>query len=293
MKACFFPGITLGTAGAMSTLAVQQWGVVGEGANIQAADNFIATIVGYIATAGVNALERKGFHFVSRRADSSLDLSPVIRLSDITKITKLAYAAGTKQVTTITSVLPATQKVGDIYTIKLIDVSAPATIPMTRKSYQVVHTGTDFTTTTVLDAFRTQINADADFGPLVATGTTTLILTAANVDQAFATATADAASIFTTVLTTKNIPSVGTLAKVLALEQECNSYQYGVYNKVSFEKTAPSRVQPGETTFAICIIEFAKPIQVGTGQRGAYVSKLYIIEKAGATTPPSSFLPAN
>lgn len=293
MKACFFPGITIGAAGTLgANLTVQTWGVVGEGANIQATDSFIATIVGYVATAGVNSLERKGFHFVSRRADGSLDLSPVIKLSEITKITKLSYNAGTAQVLTITPVLPGTQKKGDAYTIKLIDISAPSTIPMTRKNFQVVHVGIDFTTTTLCDAFRTLINANIDL-LITGTGVATLILTGNNPEVAFASATDDLGSAFTTVLTTKNIPSVGTLVKVLALEQECNSYQFGVWNKVLFDKPAPSKVQPGETTFDICIVEFAKPVQFAAGVKGAYVSKLYIVEKSGAVTPPSSFLPAN
>lgn len=295
MKACYFPAIARGTAGALSTLAAGEWGIVPANSSMVTTDNFITDLTGFIpADEATEANMNKKLKIVSRRSASDVTLycSPSFALSDVVKYSFVAYGAGTKQVTTITSVLPAVQKTGDIYTIKIIDLSS-GTFPMLKKSYQVVHIGTDFTTTTVLDGMRTLINADTDFN-IVATGTTTLILTAATVDQTFATATSDAASIFTTVLTTKNIPSTGTLAKVQALEQECNSYQFGVYNKVLFAKTAPTKVQPTETTFDYYILELKNLYNPVDG--GKYVGnmplKLYIIEKSGATNSFGDLLKA-
>jgi len=244
MKSIYFPGATVGVAGALSTLAAGQYGIVPADSSMLPTDTFAITLAGFIAAdANTNANEKRQFKVVTRRSATDLTLycSPEFSLSEIVRYQKIAYSAGTAQVTTITPVLPATQYPGDIYTIKLIDLTT-GTMPMLRKSFQVVHTGTDFTATTVGDAFRAQINADEDFA-ITASGTTTLILTA-DKDITFASATDDLASVFTTVLTTKMIPATGTLAKVLALEQECNSYQFGVWNKVLFPKVAPSKAQP-------------------------------------------------
>jgi hypothetical protein len=296
MKQCYFPGITRGTAGALSTLAAAEWGIVPATSSMISTDGFTTDLTGYIGVGGATdpSLEALKFKLVTRRSSTDLNFycSPAFSLSQITKYSYVPYSAGTAQVTTITPVLPATQYTGDVYSIKLIDLTT-GTQPMLRKTFQVVHVGTDFTTTTVMDAFRTLINADEDFSFVVATGTTTLILTLSK-DYTLATATDDLASVFTTVLTTKMIPSTGTLAKITALEQECNSYQYGVYNKVLFPKTAPSKMQPSQTTFDQYILEIANPFSPvdGSKMQANNPLKLYIVETAGATNSFGDLLKA-
>ena len=293
MKALYFPGATRGTAGALSTLAAGQWGLMAAGSSMLATDNFVTTLANFTsATAPETLTPKLGFHIVTRAADSSLVISPEIVVDNIVKVTKVAYSAGTSQVITITPSLPATQYAGDIYTLKLIDITV-GTANLLRKSFQVVHTGTDFTATTICDAFRTLIAADSDFSFITGSGTTTLILTAAK-DRAFATATDDLASVFTTALTTRMIPSSGTLAKVQALQDEIESYELGYWNKVYFPKAGVDRIPASVTTFDITIVEMMLPFNPADGSKvkGGYPFKLYIVETASATNPPSALLVA-
>jgi hypothetical protein len=297
MKHIYFPGITRATndgTPVLSEVAAGEWAIVAEDSSMLATSAFQVDLTGFVAAdAATNANEKSKFKLITKLADGNWYSSIAFSLNEIVKYQKIAYNAGTAQVTTITPSLPATQKKGDVYRLKIIDLTA-GTANVMRKNYEVVHTGTDFTTTTICDAFRTAIAADADMtGYITGSGTTTLILTAAK-DKAFAVATDELMAAFTVALTTKMIPAIGTLAKVQALEQECNAYQYGVWNKVLHPKTAPSYVQASQTTFDIYVLELKKAYNPVDGGKyaGANTIKLYIVETAGATNSFGDLLEA-
>jgi len=211
--------------------------------------------------------------------------------NDIVRVTKMAYSAGTAQVTTITpGAFPAVQKKGDEYILKIINTT-PGTMNLPTKTFVAVHKGgTDLTATTLVTAFKALIGTDKDL-QVVSSGTTTLVLTGSTPDNHFRVAVSGLFENAGVVYTTANVPSQGTPAKVKELEAECASYGKGVANKVSFPVVPASEVGTGN--YDITVIELAHTSPDASGMKNQKVERktIYLAETAG-TSPVGALFAA-
>jgi hypothetical protein len=299
-RSIYFPGNTIATNDGdpdLADIAAGEFAIVPADSSMISTSHFqVANLAGFIAAdANTNFLEKRSFKIIRKLADGTYYSSIPICMHDIVRYQRIPYSAGTAQVTTISPAIPATQYAGDTYTLKIIDLTT-GTMPMLRKTFQQVHTGTDFTVKSLIDNLVTLINADTDLSITAANaGDTTLTLTA-DKDVTFAVALDDmAGGLWTSVLTTKMIPATGTLAKIQALEKEIAAEEFGYENRVLFPKTFVSMIPSGSTDFTVSIIEMKKeytPVD-GGNYRGANTIKLYLCEVVGAGTQVGELIAVN
>lgn len=185
----------------------------------------------------LDAVEKdRKIQIVHKTKSGKVQVSDVFSMDEIAEAIYVAYNAGTKQKWVVTPVLPAVQVKGMEFIVKIIDTT-PGNLSVDQKSFSVFHTGTDFTATTLGNAFRALINAAGL--KVVASGTTTLILEASTPDNHFSVAVDGDMELSTVSNTVKNIPSSGTTEKMKALEADCESYAQGITNKTMYPVVRP------------------------------------------------------
>jgi hypothetical protein len=143
---------------------------------------------------------------VHKTKKGKVQVSPVFTLNQIAEALYKVYNAGTKQKWTITPVIPAVQERGMEWTVKLVDTTG-GNLSVDQKSFNVVHSGVDFTAASLVAAFKEKIN-NSTF-KAVATGTDTLIVEAETPDNHFSVAVDNEMENAGVVLTTKAMPSSG------------------------------------------------------------------------------------
>lgn len=200
--------------------------------------------------------------------------SDFVRIGDITAYNTEAYAAKTEQVITFT---PGTPVVGQEYSIAVIDKSDKEILQLrqAKRTYTVVAT-TGETATTLNDKFRALINADAA-SQVVASGTTTLVLTAKSVanvaDQVGETPNQIVFDIFPSQInpTTYPIPvpqAFGTVAyttapafgsgqyyQIAKLEQLSQGYK-GITNRTRFPAPPVQYLSVAGTNYDVAVLEY-------------------------------------
>lgn len=132
-----------------------------------------------LSAADAASLEKDDkFQIVVNSPNGGKVFSDKIRVGDITAYNKQDYAAKVEQVVTVTLATPVA---GIEYTVSVIDKSDKEILQhrQNKRTYTVIAAAGE-TVTTLGDKFRAQINADVA-SSVVASGTTTLVLTAKSV----------------------------------------------------------------------------------------------------------------
>lgn len=200
--------------------------------------------------------------------------SDFIRIGDITAYNTQAYAARTEQVVTLT---PGTPTAGLEYTLAIVDKSDKEILQhrQAKRTYTVVAAASE-TATTLGDKFRALINADPE-SPVVASGTTTLILTAKSV-----AGTADQVGVYPGQIVFDIFPSVinpttypipvpaawgtiayttapafgsGQYAQINRLEQDSLGYK-GITNRRMFPIPTPQYLAVVGTNYDVAVLEY-------------------------------------
>ena len=211
---------------------------------------------------------------VYKNSKGKLQTSQPFTLSEVVKGEFLGANAGQKQKWTVTPVIPSTQVKGMEWIVKLIDTSG-GNVSLEVKTFNVVHTGVDFTAETLCDAFRTVIN-NGDFD-VVASGTTTLILEASTPETHFRVAVDGEMENAAVALTTQNFPACGTAAKMKEIEAMCESYSGGITNKVMYPVVRPdSEIENSDYHQHIFIIKPKYSVKDGSVPTREHATKLYI-----------------
>lgn len=233
------------------------------------------------------------FSIVWKRSDNTVATSMPMTLNNCTGYDFAEYDAGTAQETSITPVDPSgfAQDKGDVYTLKVIK-TYPATFSLDSHTYEVVHTGTDFTSATLIDAFVTAINttdleASKRLGIKAEDSDPKLNLigydwsaSAEDPETHFQVACSEYLQGSTISYDTDNIPAIGTYKKIAALEEECESFSTGIQNKVKFPVKRPISQADSSTTYDIAVLYFVKniPNKDGTQAVNSEKFKIYIAE---------------
>lgn len=200
--------------------------------------------------------------------------SDKIRIADITAYNTEAFRARVEQVVTIT---PGTPTAGLEYTLAIVDKSDKEILQQrqAKRTYTVI-AATGENATTLGDKFRALINADPA-SPVVASGTTTLVLTAkpmaATADQVGNYPNQVVFDVFPSVInpTTYPIPvpttwgtvayttavdfGSGNYAQIRRLELDSLGYR-GITNRRGFPIPVPVGSAVAGTNYDVAVIEF-------------------------------------
>lgn len=217
-------------------------------------------------------------------------VSPLLSIGELVSYKQVLYAAGTAQVTTLTLSVPTTQLAGDTYRLTIVDTT-PGTAALTKYHYEVQHTGTDFTATTLGDAFRALINAETATNLIAATGTTTLILTGQTKFNHFRVSYDGEASA-SIVYTTDLVPATGSYAQIYDLETEFKSHSQGITNRVLYPVKDYAYEANSSYNYDLSIYHFKlrKPAKHGMSSVDFEDYYLYIAERTGLTYPMFTLL---
>ena len=210
--------------------------------------------------------------------DGTPEVSAVFSPSNIVKASVIAPSAGTPQVVSITLAVPATQKKGDEWIVKIMDTTIATRAPK-MVTVSVYHTGVDLTNVTLTNAFVAKINA-LKLGVVASNVGNVLTLTGADTVKSFRYAVDNLAETSLVVYTTTNVPAAGTPEVIKALEEYLQSFGRGVTNKITYPVKKPASNVEAAATYTLYVFDMLIPVPdyagVGSARTAAY--KLYIAE---------------
>lgn len=217
---------------------------------------------------------------VRKRSDGEFESSLGFRLSDIVSATKAVPSAGVVQETDIAPKLPSVQALGDVYTLKVIETTIGEE-RMPKKTFEVVNQGSNFTVSSLIDAFVALIGTDEDVHvTAVKSGTTKLTLKGVDSNRTFRVAI-DGSLIGAAVNYRVNaIPSEGTPEQIKNLEEECLSFNGGVTNKVLFVRKPQSEVKDSSYNLYTFVLNIAGQNVDSSNPVKFEREVIYIAEKA-------------
>ncbi len=218
---------------------------------------------------------------MAKRTDGSPEITPAFSLSSIVKAKKIEYSEGTQGVATIGFVLPASQKKGDEFIVKVIDASSgKRDLPIT--SVTVIHKGTDYTKATLVSAMVTAINAKNLGVTASATGAgnDVLTLTADSSLSSFRYAVDGVVANSVISYTVTGIPESGTPEAVAKLEDYLNSFGRGITNKTEYPVRKPVSEVEADGKYTMYVFEMLidTPNRSGTGYGAKAKYTLYLAE---------------
>jgi len=205
------------------------------------------------------------------RADGSLNVLPEFSAADVESVELASASAGTSQVITITPGASLAAD-GDAYSVKVI-ITTPGTANLVTKTFEYVK-GADGagSVENMVDAFAAAINA-SDL-PVAATEDNSVLTLTFDKNEHGRAAVGGAGLASEIAYTAAWAPSVGQIADLKALGDECAAYA-GVTNKVGFPVVAPAY----EATAAcdIAYINIAKKYADKSGMVGQIVERFQLI----------------
>lgn len=205
------------------------------------------------------------------RADGSLNVLPEFSAADVESVELASASAGQAQVITITPGADLAAE-GDAYSVKVI-ITTPGTANLVTKTFEYVK-GADGagSVENMVDAFTASINA-SDL-PVAASEDNSVLTLTFDKNEHGRAAVGGAGLASEIAYPTAWAPSVGQIADLKALEDECAAYA-GVTNKVGFPVVAPAY----ETTAAcdIAYINIAKKYADKSGMVGQIVERFQLI----------------
>jgi hypothetical protein len=215
------------------------------------------------------------FQIIYKKSTGQVMTSPVLTLDSIVKAEYMGYSAGTKQKWTIVPELPAAQQRGMEWIVKVIDTTG-GNLSVEGKAYTVIHTGTDYTAETLVDAFVTAINK-SNFGFTADNVADDLVIEVDSPNEHVSISVDGEMEQASITLTTQNIPSSGTTVAMKALEAECESYSEGITNKVQYPVVRPeSEVTAGNYNMHLFVFDAAYNNKDGMEPKRAHRLKLYV-----------------
>lgn len=215
---------------------------------------------------------------IAKGLDNTPEVSAVFSPENIVKKSVIAPSAGTAQVSKITLAVPATQKRGDEWIVKVIDATIGTRAPKVT-NVSVYRGNADYTVETLTDAFVLKINA-AKLGITAANVGDVLVLTADDTVKAFRLAVDNMAEGSTIEYTTSNIPAAGTPAVIEALEKYLQSFGRGITNQTSVPVKMPASNVEAAASYTLYVFDMLIPVPDYSGKGSARTAtyKLYLAE---------------